>query len=286
MSERAIVTSRAAPSFFVVGYVHPAEIPASPVVELIPQVDVRTRLLDGSARPANGDTSSNRGVKGALHESECVGCESDEVEVEDAAPVSTVIPRLSIGQASSDQVLLVGLKRRDPRAVAVFVRRFQHDVQHVLTRIMGTSPDVSDAMQDTFIRALNGVIQVREPHALRVWLRRVATSVAFDHLRQLQRIRWSFLVDCAAIDERADAVTPEDHAVFCDIHRVLDKMPHRERVAFYLRYVDEMELKEIASACNVSIATVKRRLARANLRFRTLAQHQPDLADWMHRQSA
>jgi RNA polymerase sigma-70 factor (ECF subfamily) len=231
-------------------------------------------LFDGSGKPANEESSSSHDREG------------DPDEGDEAAPVSAVLPCLSTGDSSSDEVLLAGLKCRDSRAVVVFFQRYQHDVRNVLSRIMGTSPDVSDAMQDTFIRALNGVIHVREAHALRVWLRRVATSVAFDHLRQRQRTRWYYFVDYAVIDERADAVTPEDHAAFCDIHRVLEKMPHRERAAFYLRYVDEMELKEIAIACQVSVATVKRRLARANLRFRTLAQHQPDLANWMQRQSA
>jgi RNA polymerase sigma-70 factor (ECF subfamily) len=217
----------------------------------------------------------------------CPSLENDAAPSSDElAPASQVRPRLPVSAASGEEALLSALKHRNPRAVVVFFERYQHEVRNVLTRLMGASPDVADAMQDTFIRALNGVPHVREALALRMWLRRVAMSVAFDHLRQRRRTRWYYWVDCSAVDERVDFTNAEDHAVFCDIHRVIDKMPDRERTAFYLRYVDEMELKEVAVACRVSVATVKRRLARANLRFRTLAQHQPDLADFLHRQSA
>jgi RNA polymerase sigma-70 factor (ECF subfamily) len=202
------------------------------------------------------------------------------------APCSQTRERLPDNFIGDEVALLEGIQSGDPRAIATFVERFEHDVRSVLTRILGSTPDVSDALQDTFIRALKNALQVREALALRFWVRRVAASVAFDHLRQRQRLRWYYGSECGPIDEPADTVSPEDHAAFCDVHRVLEMMPRRERAAFYLRYVDEMELKEIALTCSVSVATIKRRLARANTRFRTLARHQPGLVEWMGQKSA
>jgi RNA polymerase sigma-70 factor (ECF subfamily) len=90
----------------------------------------------------------------------------------------------------------------------------------------------------------------------------------------------------AFIDVPAVSVTPEAHAALRGTYRVLSKLPLKERAAFHFRYVDEMDLPEIAAACSVSLATVKRRLARAELRFRSLAQRQPELAEWVNRENA
>jgi RNA polymerase sigma-70 factor (ECF subfamily) len=42
-----------------------------------------------------------------------------------------------------------------------------------------------------------------------------------------------------------------------------------------------MELTAVAAACNVSLATIKRRLTRAQHTFTTLASQQPSLAEWL-----
>jgi RNA polymerase sigma-70 factor (ECF subfamily) len=177
--------------------------------------------------------------------------------------------------------LLGGLQKRETGAQAAFFDQYERDVRKVLVRILGTTPDVADALQDTFVRAFKSAHQVKDALALRGWLLRVAVSVAIDHLRSRQRLRWLVFSNEATVDVPADSVTPELRAALRDTYHVLDKLPHEERIAFALRHIDEMELAEIAGVCSVSLATIKRRLARAELRFRTLAQRQPGLSDWV-----
>ena len=53
------------------------------------------------------------------------------------------------------------------------------------------------------------------------------------------------------------------------------------RIAFTLRYMHEMDLTEVAAATGVSLATVKRRLARAKKQFMALAKEHPELKEWL-----
>jgi RNA polymerase sigma-70 factor (ECF subfamily) len=66
-------------------------------------------------------------------------------------------------------------------------------------------------------------------------------------------------------------------------YAILAKFPADERLAFSLRFVSEMQLTEVADACGVSLATVKRRLARAEKRFVEAAKSHPALSDRMAR---
>ena len=50
-------------------------------------------------------------------------------------------------------------------------------------------------------------------------------------------------------------------------------------MAFTLRFVSEMQLTEVAAACRVSLATIKRRLARAEKRFVEAARENPALRE-------
>jgi RNA polymerase sigma-70 factor (ECF subfamily) len=63
-------------------------------------------------------------------------------------------------------------------------------------------------------------------------------------------------------------------------------LPADERIPFALRFIDGMELTEVARACTVSLATIKRRLSRAEQRFTAFAALEPALAEWLSAPSA
>ena len=61
-------------------------------------------------------------------------------------------------------------------------------------------------------------------------------------------------------------------------YAILERMPTEERVVFALRHLDGMELTSIAVACDISLATVKRRLSRSQQRFLGQAERSDALA--------
>jgi len=65
------------------------------------------------------------------------------------------------------------------------------------------------------------------------------------------------------------------------VYRVLDTLPEDERIAFALRFIDDMELTDVAEACDVSLATIKRRLDRAEATFVARARKDVVLSGWL-----
>jgi RNA polymerase sigma-70 factor (ECF subfamily) len=62
---------------------------------------------------------------------------------------------------------------------------------------------------------------------------------------------------------------------------LLGRLPSDERIAFALRHIEGMELGRLAEACGVSLATIKRRLARAEQRFARAAARDEVLKRWL-----
>ncbi|MEZ4298352.1 MAG: sigma-70 region 4 domain-containing protein [Polyangiaceae bacterium] len=62
-------------------------------------------------------------------------------------------------------------------------------------------------------------------------------------------------------------------------YAVLGELPADERIAFALRFIEGMELTEVAASCGVSLATVKRRIGRAEGRSVEKARQHPILAE-------
>jgi RNA polymerase sigma-70 factor (ECF subfamily) len=54
-----------------------------------------------------------------------------------------------------------------------------------------------------------------------------------------------------------------------------------DRTAFTLRFVEEMELREVAAAIDLSLATTKRRLTRAWKRVALLVSRDPALEQFL-----
>jgi RNA polymerase sigma-70 factor, ECF subfamily len=197
-------------------------------------------------------------------------------------------PRVSLSESrrriqhfrENDAVLLQGLQCADADAQTALFDVCEPAVRRVISRILRRADEVADAVQDTFVRSFRNAIQVKEPEALRGWVVRVAETVALDQLRRHQRRRIGDEDGHALAELAADEPSFELRLAVRYACQVIEKLPGDERTVFALRYVDGMEIGRLATHCGVSLATIKRRLARAELRFQCLARREPGLSDW------
>ena len=181
-----------------------------------------------------------------------------------------------------DIALVEGLRAGHPGAIAAFYDRYATHVQRVLARVLGTDRELSDVHHDVFVRALGSVKDIAEPAALKAWITQVTVFTARTCIQKRSRRWWLRLLPP---DEVPEQETPpssgEVNEAVQATYTVLEKLPADERIAFALRFVDGMELTEVALACGVSLATIKRRLARAEDRFLAMARRQPALKEWL-----
>ena len=101
-----------------------------------------------------------------------------------------------------------------------------------------------------------------------------------------RRQRWRWIQSVAPFDlPEFVASTPsaEVSEALSHAYRALDALPADERIAFALRHIDGMELTAIAAATRVSLATTKRRIVRAEVRFVELARQSDALREWVAR---
>lgn len=122
-----------------------------------------------------------------------------------------------------------------------------------------------DAMQETFIIVLHNLVTLREPAALRAWVRRIAVR---ESLRALRAERDLAVADVEALVERGDAHVLADHATAVDVRNTLSRLPALHRAVLVLRYMEDLTEQQTADVLNVEPGTVKSRSHRAALAFR------------------
>jgi len=191
-------------------------------------------------------------------------------------------PVIQLRAGESDAALVRALRAGDAHAGAVLFDRYAVHVRRVLARVLGPDPELSDLLQDVFVAALGSVHTLEDPSALKAWLTRTAVFTARGKIRR--RTRWRFLrfvPDEELPEAAAPALDAEGSEALAAVYRVLNALPADERIAFALRILDGMELTAVATACGVSLSTVKRRLTNAQERFRELAAREPVLTSWL-----
>jgi RNA polymerase sigma-70 factor (ECF subfamily) len=189
-----------------------------------------------------------------------------------AGSVRELAPRLD------DAALVHAARRADAAAKAAIFDRHSERVQRVLLRVLGPDRDLADLLQDVFVLAFRDLDKLSDPSSLGGWLVSIAVHVARRAIRTRARWRWIRFV---APEEVPDALHEEDDAgreELRAVYRVLDRLPEDERIAFALRFLGGMELTTVAESTGVSLATIKRRLQRAEQRFREHAAREPSLS--------
>jgi RNA polymerase sigma-70 factor (ECF subfamily) len=143
-------------------------------------------------------------------------------------------------------------------------RRYAPYVGAVVLQLIRRPGDVDDVVQDVFIQAHRGLSKLRDPSAVRPWLRRIAVRRARRFLRKRWVRRWFGESD---VDVQAHLVdgsaSPEERAQIAHIYRMLERMPRDECIVWVLRLVEGETLESIAELLGCSVSTVQRRLKAA-----------------------
>jgi RNA polymerase sigma-70 factor (ECF subfamily) len=122
--------------------------------------------------------------------------------------------------------------------------------------------------QDCFWRAYRNRGGFRGEASVNTWLMRIAVNLVRDFARN-RRLQFWKRMTASSTDDRATSgdASPESKAVLNDqvqaIFEAASVLPNRQRTVFLLRFVEEMDLREIAAATGLSEGAVKVHLFRA-----------------------
>jgi RNA polymerase sigma-70 factor (ECF subfamily) len=127
--------------------------------------------------------------------------------------------------------------------------------------------------QETFLRAWNARATFREDCSVATWLIRIALNLARDHTRT-GRFRFWKHVAANAIDVDDVAAFVPSHDISAEAHLIAQQqvtliwetvatLSPRQRSIFLLRFLEEMDIPEIAQVTGLPLGTVKSHLYRA-----------------------
>jgi RNA polymerase sigma-70 factor (ECF subfamily) len=179
-----------------------------------------------------------------------------------------------------DDVAIVALlSSGDPRAPRVVWHRFAPMVHRMLKRAFGPGYEIDDLVQEVFLVLFDRVSTLREPKALRAFVISITAHTIRRELRRKTAARWLHLGEAPA--PRARDVDLDSREALARLYDILGRLGSDDRTAFTLRFLEGLELVEVAQAMGVSLATTKRRLTHAWTRVVTHAQRDAALVGYL-----
>lgn len=156
-----------------------------------------------------------------------------------------------------DQTLLVLLAQTGDRAaLEQLLRDTYAPLRRYITRLAGAAL-ADDILQETALQIFRKLPFLREPAVFRPWTLRIASRLAFSHLKRARR--WEPLDDAPL--EPITIPCPnlgEPHgAAFLAL---LDHVSPASRAVFLLHYQHDLSLEESAAILEIPIGTAKSRL--------------------------
>lgn len=166
--------------------------------------------------------------------------------------------------AITDAELVARARTRDAWAEEMIYRRHAPQVASIARRLLRDPVEAADVTQETFLIAFQKLGALAEPAALRGWLARIAVSRVHRRWRWRKVRFWAAATDDESLADVADAgVAPDRKTELALIDEALRAIPVKLRVPWVLRHVIGYSLDEVATACDCSLASVKRYLGRA-----------------------
>ena len=202
-----------------------------------------------------------------------------------AETAAETAPSLSTAEAA----LLDGARAGSRAAFELLVMAHQQPIYNLLLRVLGDPEDAADVMQETFLRAYRGARAFRGDCDIRTWLYRIAVNRAANHRRwwRVRRRAVTISLDAApqdgtpALSETLAATDPdpEQQALWrerqAQTRAALATLKFDFRVAVVMRDIRGMSYEEIAAALEISVGTVKSRIARGRSLLRAALNAPP-----------
>ncbi|NKF21792.1 RNA polymerase sigma factor RpoE [Solimonas marina] len=172
----------------------------------------------------------------------------------------------------SDEQLVVRAQEGDQRAFELLVRKYQHKIVQLVSRLVGDG-DAPDVAQETFIRAYRALNGFRGQSAFYTWLYRIGINTAKNYIVSRSRRPADQDIDIADAElyghteHLSDVETPEASLLTEEIRNAvadtIAKLPPDLRRAITLRELEGLSYEEIAEVMECPIGTVRSRIFRA-----------------------
>jgi RNA polymerase sigma-70 factor, ECF subfamily len=166
------------------------------------------------------------------------------------------------------------------------VIRYQRQAVAVSYRLLGSTHDAMEVVQDSFLKAYAGLASLQKPEAFGGWLLRIVSNLSLNY-RRSRKVRAQLPLDDAlhspdapaggqgdSSSAASDGIDPARALASKELGtRLMDalaELPEKQRLAIVLFTIEQMPQKDVAAALDCSVEAVKWHVFQGRKRLKVL----------------
>jgi RNA polymerase sigma-70 factor, ECF subfamily len=174
-------------------------------------------------------------------------------------------------QASAEVQLVRRAREGDPAAFEELIVLHGPPLQRMLRRVLGSSADAEDVLQETFLKAWRAIERFRGEARFSTWLYRIALNEArrrqaYDAHRRALPLD-EVMLELPDLSE-GPASRAESAELEAFVERCIAELPANYREAVVLRDVEGLTNEEAAAVLELDLRNFKSRLHRGRMAIR------------------
>lgn len=166
----------------------------------------------------------------------------------------------------SDIEIIDSVKRGNVSDYSLLVNRYKDRAFSLLRRLLKNEMDAEEALQDSFLKAYNGLKEFRHDAQFSTWFYRIVYNTGLTIIASKKR---QVELEMASIDEEFE-LGNYDNEIYSTTENVnqyvlkmVDKLPVRNALVIILFYLDGLSMSEVSQVMGISLVNVKVLLHRS-----------------------
>lgn len=144
-------------------------------------------------------------------------------------------------------------------AFNMLVRKYQRRLYGFIRRMVTDPDETKDVLQNTFLKAWNGLDRFRADSQLFSWLYRIAHNESISHLNRMRR--GLFTRDEVVFNRLTGTLDSSEHfngdMIQKKLQQAVMRLPAKQRAVFTMKYFEEMKYEEMSSITGTSVGALK-----------------------------
>lgn len=163
---------------------------------------------------------------------------------------------------------LIALYLRDQNTVyfTQLYRRYAGKVFAKCISMLGDEGQARDATQDIFIKVLLNLSKFTEQSSFSTWIYSITYNYCIDLIRKKKKVPLIFTEDVSRVSSETEVEIPDSVLLEMKQERlvqVLDKLPPGDKAILMMKYIDDLQIKDIGYILDKSESAIKMQIMRA-----------------------
>lgn len=180
-------------------------------------------------------------------------------------------PANEAGSFPDERELVLRAQRGDQFAFEKLYERYNDRISRYLFRMVGDDGVGSELTQETFLKAWEALLSLRDPDRFSNWLYRIATNSAYNyqnHAKLIRTVPWEEYTEKSA---NLSISGPEKLIEEAELMKlVLARVSPTYRPCFILYVIEKLPQRQIAELLGIKLTSVGKYVSRGKEEFRQI----------------